>query len=242
MLRLWKGLFCALLLADLSAADEVESSRHRFDAKAPDWMENVVNIEVPAIKFEHGRARHYTEYCSGTLLKSSATLPTRFVVSAWHCVEYYQDLSRDLKVQFPHSRSTHRSAYTARVIDSGGSISRDWALLELSNGPSTAQLEGLSLLAIDTNKPATAAGFAMALPNGRQRLSFDNSCQANGETEWVRCTTSKGASGGPIVQTHESMPGIVGVISQGDSQALTISFPSARLPQRWTTTFGAQLL
>jgi secreted trypsin-like serine protease len=230
-----------LLLADLSSANEAALLRQRFDANAPVWMKNVANIEVPAIKFEHGRARHYTEYCSGTLLQNPKTLKPRFVISAWHCVEHYQDLSRDIIVGFPHFQSNHAD-YTARLIDSGGGISNDWAVLELSNGPSAEELEGLSLLATDKAKPATAAGFALALPKGRQRLSFDDSCRASGDVQWVQCTTSKGASGGPIVQTQGARSGIVGVISQGDSQAFTISYPSATLPQRWKTTFGAQLL
>lgn len=217
----------------------MESSRQRFDAKAPEWMKNVAKIEVPAIKFEQGRARHYTEYCSGTLLASSETSSARFVISAWHCVEHYQDLSRSIHVQFPHSLVTRQSGYTARLIDSGGGISRDWALLELTEGPSTTQLRGISVVKTDTNKPATAAGFALNLPNGRQRLSYDNSCQANGEAEWRLCTTSKGSSGGPIVQIHDSKPSLVGVISQGDSQGFTISYPSAKLPQRWQALFGS---
>ena len=242
MLRPWKGLLFVLVLVDLSTANETASSRQRFDANAPDWMKNVANIEVPAIKIEQGRARHYKEYCSGTLLTSSNTLPTRFVISAWHCVEHYQDLSRDLEVHFPHSPSTQQSVYTARLIDSGGSIYHDWALLELKQGPSTVQLKGLSLSETDISKPAVAAGFALGLPDGRKRLSFDDSCLASGKTEWVRCSTSKGASGGPIVQIHEAIPSIVGIISQGDSRDFTISYPSAKLPQRWKNTFQAQLL
>lgn len=241
MFRLGKGLLCALLIVELSFASEVEFPRQRFDAQAPQWMENVANIEVPAIKHEQGRARHYTEYCSGTLLKNAKASEPRFVISAWHCVEHYQDLSRDLTVYFPHAQSHHK-VYTARLVDSGGSISSDWALLKLSEAPSSEQLAGLALMTTDKNQPATAAGFALALPNGRQRLSFDDSCKANGENEWILCTTSKGASGGPIVQIHQSMAGIVGVISQGDSEAFTISFPSARLPQRWKGAFGAHLL
>lgn len=241
MFHPWKGLLCALLMVELSFASEAEFPRQRFDAKSPKWMANVANIEVPAIKYEQGRARHYIEYCSGTLLKSAKTSQPRFMISAWHCVEHYQDLSRDLTVYFPHSQSRHK-AYRARLVDSGGSISSDWALLKLSDSPSSAHLAGLTLMTTDINQPATAAGFALALPNGRQHLSFDDSCEANGENEWTRCTTSKGASGGPIVQIHQSMAGIVGVISQGDSQAFTISFPSARLPQRWRGAFGAKLL
>jgi hypothetical protein len=110
-------------MVELSFASEAEFPRQRFDATAPKWMANVANIEGPAIKYEQGRARHYIEYCSGTLLKSAKTSQPRFMISAWHCVEHYQDLSRDLTVYFPHSQSRHK-AYSARWLERGAHISR----------------------------------------------------------------------------------------------------------------------
>lgn len=240
MSRLGTGLLCALVALALNPVTATELLRKRYDAQAPAWMQNVASIEVPGIKFEHGRARHYTEYCSGTLLRDDSSSETRYVISAWHCVEYYQDLSRSIKIRFPHFQSSP-SVYSARLIDSGGGITNDWALLELSNGPNKAQLPGMPLIMTDPAKPATAMGFALALDNGRQQLAFDDSCSAQSAQHWLNCTTSKGASGGPIVQTLGSSTGIVGVISQGDSRALTISYPTIELPQRLKSTFWLDL-
>lgn len=232
MATLTKQGLCFWLLTLLACQLNAAEQRKRFDVKTPLWMQNIAALEVPSLRFEDGRARHYIEYCSGTLLHDVETSQPRYILSAWHCVEHYHDLSQALRVRFPHLGDGN-AVYKARLMDSGGRIDRDWALLELSASIPEQQLSGLPLIASDPEKPATAAGFALALEQGKNRLSFDDTCQTQDSISWEHCVTSKGASGGPLVQTLDGTTGIVGVISQGDSQTLTISFPSTRLPQRW---------
>jgi len=235
------ALLC-LLAGGLAAQwAEAAEERKRFHSNTPRWMQNVASIEIPAIKIEGSRARHYLEYCSGTLLRDNGALRRRYMISAWHCVEHYQDLSKALRVRFPHSSVT-KLEYQARLIDSGGAIDRDWAVLELSTAPTPEQLEGLPVLTTDPSTAATAVGFALALENGRNELSYDDSCRMRDDIHWANCTTSKGSSGGPIVQTKEGAIGVVGVISQGDSQALTITYPISKLPTRWRIKFQSSVL
>ena len=192
-------------------------------------MRNIAVIDVPSEKRESGQNRHYTERCSGTLLQSVEPKGPKLLMTAWHCIEHYADLSKTIGVRFPHAADKARS-YSARVYRSGTSISSDWALLKLTAPVGDPKLTGLPLAAPWENEKATALGFAGALEQGRSTLSFDPRCVWSTSNLWASCQSSKGSSGGPLVQVRSNQAYLVGVISQGDSEKLTLSWSPSELP------------
>jgi len=192
-------------------------------------MRNVVAIEVPSEKREAGRTRHFIERCSGTLLQNAVNNRPDLILTAWHCVENYSDLSKHIQIRFPHAVAPLQTLL-ARLYRSGDSITSDWALLRLVSPVNDAGLAGLSLSLRKENQPAYALGFAGELRQGRSSLSFDPNCVWSQSNRWRSCQSSKGSSGGPLVQVHSDEAYVVGVISQGDSHEITLGWSTSELP------------
>ena len=192
-------------------------------------MRNIAVIDVPSEKRESGQSRHYTERCSGTLLQGVEPNHPKLLMTAWHCIEHYADLSKTIEVRFPHAAEKARS-YPARVYRSGTSINSDWALLKLTSPVQDPKLKGLPLAHPWENEKATALGFAGGLEQGRSALSFDPRCVWISSNRWESCQSSKGSSGGALVQVRSDQAYLVGVISQGDSDELTLSWSPSELP------------
>jgi len=192
-------------------------------------MRNVVAIEVPSEKREAGRTRHFIERCSGTLLQNADNKRPDLILTAWHCVENYSDLSKHIQIRFPHAVAPLQALF-ARIYRSGDSITSDWALLRLVSPVPDAGLLGLSLSLRKENQPAYALGFAGELRQGRSSLSFDADCNWSQSNLWQSCQSSKGSSGGPLVQVHSDEAYVVGVISQGDSEEITLDWSTSELP------------
>ena len=128
------------------------------------------------------------------------------------------------------ARRTECSVYTARLARSGEHLERDWALLRLEQLLPPHLSSPLTLTAASPSLLATAAGYSKHLQEGRERLSYDSNCRWVSAQEWQDCFTSKGTSGGPVVQTIADEPTIVGIISQGNGEGMTLTFPVDLLP------------
>lgn len=219
-------------------------------------LASVGQLLVPTQRFQKGYARHYDEHCSATLVAEALDTPdptptsSRLIVSAWHCIEHYRDLSRPLI--FETQTGLRRSAV---VLGSGGGMHSDWALLRL-NQP----LPNPALLSLRTNgiapRALTLAGFPKNPQGTRRTLQVRRNCvrvvkdpkrniaavhsdigraydgavgsdEAVGADEQVSCVIRKGASGGGVF--HSLAPNrYAGVISRGDSQSRSIYVPVER--------------
>ena len=81
-------------------------------------MKFVAAINVPTLKHEAGRTRHYREQCSATLINHDNARQDQWLITAWHCIEHYKDLSQTIEVRFPHAGPSAQY-YTARLARSG---------------------------------------------------------------------------------------------------------------------------
>ena len=223
-------LVCTLAIAPALAGPAHAERRLPVASDAPVWLQAVGRLDIPTSRVEDGRRRHYDERCSGTLLAPPEGGEARFVLSAWHCLEYYTDLSRDIRFELtgPAGQSLRSQA---RAVASGGGMAADWALLELAP-PIPAGLGATAEL--DPRALAPGAHLAMAgfsgdpgLGAGGEQLTYDPDCRvtgASGADRLTDCVAFKGASGGGAFHGGR----LVGVLSRGDSRGRSIYVPAAR--------------
>jgi hypothetical protein len=235
-----RRLTCGLLLALLSIVATVPAGAERGPGAAdrrlpvaddaPPWLLAVGRLAIPTSRIENGRRRHYDERCSGTLLAPPDGGDAQFVLSAWHCLEYYTDLSRTIRFELT-GLAGEMLERRARAVASGGGMAADWALLQL-DPPIPAELAAAAVL--DGRSVAAGARLAMAgfsgdpgLGAGGARLTYDPACRVTGSSGADRltdCLAYKGASGGGAFHGGR----LVGVLSRGDSQGRSVYVPTAR--------------
>jgi trypsin-like peptidase len=225
--------FTGVLFALLSAACPAEE-RTVYTTLSPNWLAAVGKLDVPGSRYQDGRHSHHREGCSGTLLARAPGLRADIVLTAWHCLEYYNDLSRAIVFTLrPDSgNAVSREAY--RVADGGG-MHADWALLKLYRPVEAADVAGLMPHPgrADAGLPITMAGYSGddGLGAGGDTLTYHSQCritrQDSRESE-SNCQAYKGASGGAVIQlSAEGQAQVTGVISRGDSESLSIYVPVA---------------
>ena len=226
-----------LMLIALAAASQAHSQDKRLqrDASAPQWLDAVGKLEVPTIKYEEGRRKHHREDCSATLIANYAGRYANSIVTAWHCLEAYSDLSKPIVFTLePWGRQP--LTLTARRLVDGGHIDADWAVLRLERAIPTDEVQGLVLgrSTLPENAVLQMAGYSGDPGLGRNggQLTYDPNCRATTTTKRfvsTNCLAYKGASGGAVVSMDSSGEVLLrGIISQGDSERLSIYVPTAR--------------
>ncbi|TDG12058.1 trypsin-like serine protease [Seongchinamella unica] len=224
-------LFWLLPGASGSVADE---QRLVYTEHSPRWLQSVGKLDVPGIQFEQGRRRHQRESCSGTLVAPAGKRLADIVVTAWHCLEFYRDLSQSITFTLlPGSdRAIRREAH--RLADGGG-MDADWALLRLSRPVDTGAIPAMELNPApgDLRRPVTMAGFSgdNGLGQDGALLTYHDNCRItrqNRQGSETDCSAYKGASGGAVIQlTDQGRAQLTGVISRGDSEGTSIYVPVA---------------
>lgn len=186
--------------------------------------EAVGRLHIPAIRYENGYPRHYDEQCSATLVALEAGEASPYLLSAWHCLADYRDLSRPLI--YTDTRGTD---HAVTVISTGGSMDRDWALLRIP-----VALPGALPLAEENwdSSIAQSAVLLAGFPRARQdaTLTFRSGCSVigtDGDDRRTDCVLQRGASGGAALNGSWP-PTVIGVISRGDGVTQSIYVPLAR--------------
>ncbi|MHA7816654.1 MAG: trypsin-like serine peptidase [Pseudohaliea sp.] len=225
-----RGLTLGLALAAVLAAPSHAERRLPVGSDAPPWLHAVGRLAIPTSRVEDGRRRHYDERCSGTLLAPPGGGAAQWVLSAWHCLEYYTDLSRDIRFELTGPAGEPLSS-RARAVASGGGMAADWALLELDPPipPGRGATAELDAGAVAEGARLAMAGFSgdPGLGAGGERLTYDPDCRvtgASGADRLTDCLAYKGASGGGAFHGGR----LVGVLSRGDSRGRSIYVPAAR--------------
>ena len=225
----------ALLLLLLTVSSGLKAEQRKTYAEhSPSWLQAVGKLDVPGIQFAEGKRRHQQENCSGTLVAPAGKQLADIVITAWHCLEFYRDLSRPITFTLlPGSdRVTRREAY--RLADGGGMYA-DWALLKLYHPVDTGTIPAmeLSMEQSDPQRNVTMAGFSGDQGLGRDGavLTYHENCRITRqqrEGSETDCSAYKGASGGAVVQlSPQGRPQLTGVISRGNSEGISIYVPVA---------------
>ena len=206
------------MCAVLATSGPSVAERKVYTEVAPWQLRAIGQLTVPGQELVDGHWRSRNEHCSAALVSE------RLILSAWHCLDYYEDLSRTPLFTLVHADT--KEAVTARPVASGGSMRADWALLRLSK-----PLASVTPLRVEETghraSPLILAGYARDAGLGENGtvLTYQTDCRRlePRDGQWsTNCVTFSGASGGPVLQSGA----IVGVISRGDSRQRTYFAPS----------------
>ena len=207
-------------------------SRLAYDGSAPEWLRAVGKLQVPGIRFREGRRSHHLEDCSATLVARASSPRADTIVTAWHCLEYYRDLSKSITFTLLPGSADALATEATRLADGGG-MHADWAILRLRDPVPADRVTALTpgTERADPNRSIAMAGYSRdsGLGQGGARLTWDPACQITRQqrrSSESDCAAHKGASGGAVVQdSAEGRPRLLGVISQGDSAGLSTYIP-----------------
>jgi hypothetical protein len=209
-------------------------SREVYSRAAPSWLRAVGKLLVPGSTYRDGARAHLLENCSATLVTRLPDKQADTLITAWHCLVNYRDLSRPIIFTLPAESggSLQREAYQ---LADGGGMHADWALMRLRLPVSPAEA---TALLVHPGRADPARAIAMAgysrdegKGEGGNRLTFDPVCRIIGQGTHITasdCLAHKGASGGAVVQ--RSAAGTVqlsGVVSEGDGAGLSTFVPVA---------------
>lgn len=210
-------------------------------ADEPAPIPGLGRLLVPAVRYENGYPVHYDERCSATAVAPAGERTSTLIISAWHCLEDYRDLSRPLLFE-----SRREGVARASPLLTGGSMYSDWALLRVDKAlseflplPEAKAVDppGAEPRSVDSS-PAEGSSLLMAgFPRGAERpgtAPLIRRCAIvgrDGPDCRSDCVLRKGASGGAVV-SGEGAPSYLGVISRGDGESQSIFVPVARFLER----------
>ncbi|PLW66996.1 trypsin-like serine peptidase [Pseudohalioglobus lutimaris] len=226
-------LAAAVSVALCCAAGPLQAEpRQVYRDDAPVWLRAVGKLHVPGVRYSQGYGNHQLENCSGTLVATANSQRANTVVTAWHCLEFYNDLSRPITFTLltENGESLSREAY--RVADGGG-MHADWAVLKLFHSVNTDSVPALTPLpaSADATRPVTMAGYSgdQGLGDNGNVLTYHADCRITRQQlreSASNCSAFKGASGGAVIQlSAEGRAQLGGVISRGNSENVSIYVP-----------------
>ena len=225
-------ILCGLLLPSaVGSAD----SRQVLSVVSSPWLRAVGKLQVPGQRYRNGHSSHYLEDCSATLVSSATQRDANTIITAWHCLELYSDLSKPILFTAVTISGESVEREALRLADGGG-MHADWAILRLRRTISSKQIIALNVHPhiADPDQPITMAGYSRDSGIGRsgQSLTFDPACaiyQQHRSLGDTNCVAHKGASGGAVVQlSSNGEPLICGVISQGNGEGRSTFVPVSR--------------
>lgn len=211
---------------------DARDSRQVFSGETHTWLRAIGKLQVPGQRPIDGRTAHYIEDCSATLVALPDRSTANTLITAWHCLERYGDLSRPILfwVTSVSGETLQREAYR---LQDGGGMYADWAILRLRDPIRSDQVAALPIhpQAADPERPIVMAGFSKDKGLGARglTLTYDPLCAITAQNRDIAdttCTAFKGASGGAVVQLSEGgKPKVCGVISQGNGKGRSTFIP-----------------
>lgn len=206
-------LVCCLVAWPLSPA-QGQDLRVRVGTGAPEWSRAIVKIRVPVTRSKNGYPKHFFEYCTGTRVRAPDSKQIH-ILTAWHCFDGYNRHLDQAEVQ-----SADLAWHPTTLSRSGGSMTADWAWLNLPNTLSPDPALRFSDRDARPTDPLIAAGFSRdaGIGDHGNTLTYDPHCQLQ-PTDAPRglvssdCIAFKGASGGPVLITTDSGWMVAAIIS-----------------------------
>jgi V8-like Glu-specific endopeptidase len=231
-----RGCLCLCLLFCISMLHA--DPRQLKNPSAPHWLNAVGKLDVPSQSNQAGHTEHYIEHCSATLIAAMPNRSANTIITAWHCLENYLDLSRDISFTLFHGEN-NTTRLSARPLSSGGNLDLDWAILRLNKPIPNSLVKAMIVNRGDVIKSGqttmTMAGYSAdsGLGKGGEVLTYHAGCESGeeiGQQFSSNCLAYKGASGGPVVisryRDNKFHYNLAGIISQGNGLGYTTFVPN----------------
>lgn len=225
-------LIAVWLLSTGAVAAVAADSRLVFSGETHGWLRAVGKLQVPGQRHRAGHQSHYVEDCSATLVTRYGRSQADTIITAWHCLQWYGDLSKSITftIESISGEPLQRQAYR---LEDGGGLHADWAIMRLHNPVQAGEVAALVVHpeAADPGQPVTMAGFSKDDGIGALGLvlTFDPACAITAQDRHLgdtNCTAFKGASGGAVIQLSDAgEPRMCGVISQGNGEGRSTFVP-----------------
>lgn len=225
------GLLFGLIVSAHSTASDPRTTLQQHTAS---WQRALAHISVPTSRLADGRMKHFTKHCTAVAVTPG---PEPLFLSAWHCFEHYRSTVHPITVMSDETPTTT----TLRLIDSGGSMREDWALLQANRASSHAAWIPVSPAPASTGRSVTAAGFApiegtAGVDSAPRQLMAHLTCavtDAEAHPPASDCMARQGASGGAIIGwTQSGSAQLLGIISAGDGETVSYFYPATLLIDR----------
>ena len=198
------------------------------------WQRALFPLRIPVTRLIEGRMRHFTEHCTAVAVTPG---PNSLFVSAWHCFEDYRSTITPIQLIDPDTATP----VPIRLLETGGSMQEDWALLTPDPPLSIDSWIPISDTPHHIGQPLIAVGFApqpdQTGDDAVQRyLLADIACSvidADIHPPASDCVAKKGASGGAMIAlTDSGSARLQGIISAGDGEAVSYFYPAPSLIRR----------
>ncbi|MFT4521038.1 MAG: hypothetical protein ACI9JM_003449 [Halioglobus sp.] len=243
--------FCALVFYFATVSSTSARALAHTDATSRSWMQAIGTLRVPGSRRVEGRSSHHVEDCSATLVAATQHQRADTIITAWHCLEHYSDLTKPITFSL-RSQSGEIITVKAKRLADGGSMLADWAVLRLQQAHLFNEFTPISIHRGRANptQPIIMAGYsrevveekiaasALTAPlikeaGGTARpFNIDPDCnitQQHRNTTDTDCMAQKGASGGPVIQLNKSGKAYYcGIISEGDGEGFSTFVPVTR--------------
>ncbi len=212
-------IVCCVLLASTASAQEPVLNAPQI----AHLQHSVVPLRVPTSRLVNGYRRHHRENCSATVINTHPLT----LLSAWHCFDDYDDLSRAPRIL------AGENWVDVRLIATGGSMSADWAIVTAAP-PHQEQPTMLQTLPVLVDPEALdVSGFHVAgYPSNQDErppsLWVSQRCPSVGRSQqWIGadCSATRGVSGGPALVQHNGTWSVIGVVSAQRSDTLLLVAP-----------------
>ncbi|MEM1155424.1 MAG: serine protease [Pseudomonadota bacterium] len=233
-------IFLHMQLARAETASETSQSssadpREEYHQGSPDWLRAVGKLRVPGSTYEDGKRVYHWQDCSATLVSANGSARADTIVTAWHCLENYSDLSKPIQFTLAAGQDPPISREAYRLADGGGMYA-DWAVLRLLVPINSDHATALPIhpAGPESGTSIAMAGYSRKTPLGDfgNRLTFDPLCSIKLQSQNAiesNCLAQKGASGGAVVQrSGNGTLWFVGVISEGDGRGISRFVPVER--------------
>ena len=184
-----------------------------------DWRASLVALRVATSRRVKGTLRHHWEDCSGAIIDVDPVT----VLTAWHCFDGYNDLSKPPMVKL------NNHWHSGRLRQTGQGMHADWAIVTVAGAHgSPSLLADTSGNYLRLGGQIIIAGFAQGEQALPRKLLVRKHCTIDRiGSQWSssRCDSQQGLSGGPVLVHDGSTMRIIGVISarRNDNELLFTS-------------------
>lgn len=212
-------IVCCVLLASTASAQEPILNAPQI----AHLQHSVVPLRVPTSRLVNGYRRHHRENCSATVINTHPLT----LLSAWHCFDGYDDLSRAAHIL------VEGNWVDVRLVNSGGSMSADWALVT-ADAPDIQEPTMLQPLPVLVDHKASdvlvfhVAGYPNTQNERPPSLWVSQRCPSLGRSQqWIGadCSATRGVSGGPALVQHNGTWSVIGVVSAQRSDTMLLVAP-----------------